>query len=129
MEADTNARAHCPSTTPLLLPFTSQSISAATDTFRSLLDTHKWIAMPSIASRARQASAGEEATASGAAAGGEEGSAHRMGPPPYVLMEHFPLAVYTNGLLAAFNELRHCTLLSLQEPAAAAVQVQLWSCT
>jgi len=28
--------------------------------------------------------------------------------PPMALVEHGPLAVYTNGMLVAFNELRHC---------------------
>ena len=34
-----------------------------------------------------------------------------------------PLAVFTNGLLSAFNELRHCALLSLSIPVAQIVQV------
>jgi len=42
--------------------------------------------------------------------------------PPYSLLEHMPLAVFTNGLLSAFNELRHCALLSLASPVAQIVQ-------
>lgn len=38
--------------------------------------------------------------------------------PPYVIMEHLPLAVYTNGALAALNELRHCAMLSMSRPLA-----------
>ncbi|KAJ9530654.1 hypothetical protein QJQ45_014816 [Haematococcus lacustris] len=38
--------------------------------------------------------------------------------PPYSLMEHLPLAVFTNGLLTALNELRHCALLGVARPAA-----------
>ena len=51
------------------------------------------------------------------AADGEEAG------PPYSLLEHMPLAVFTNGLLLAFNELRHCALLSLSIPVAQIVQV------
>ena len=53
----------------------------------------------------------------GSAAEGEEAG------PPYSLLEHTPLAVFTNGLLSAFNELRHCALLSLSAPVAQIVQV------
>lgn len=40
-------------------------------------------------------------------------------------MEYAPLAVYANGLLASFNELRHCAPLSLRQPTAAALQSSL----
>ena len=53
----------------------------------------------------------------GSGADGEEAG------PPYSLLEHMPLAVFTNGLLSAFNELRHCALLSLSIPVAQIVQV------
>ena len=53
----------------------------------------------------------------GCAADGEDAG------PPYSLLEHMPLAVFTNGLLSAFNELRHCALLSLSIPVAQIVQV------
>jgi hypothetical protein len=42
--------------------------------------------------------------------------------PPYALLEHTPLAVLTNGLLAALNELRHCAPLSLAAPVAQTLQ-------
>ena len=45
--------------------------------------------------------------------------------PPYALLEHAPLAVLTNGLLAAFNELRHCAPLSLAAPVAQTVQARM----
>ena len=38
-------------------------------------------------------------------------------------MDHPPLALLTNGLLGAFNELRHCAPLSLRDPVAEIVQV------
>ena len=44
--------------------------------------------------------------------------------PPYALLEHTPLAVLTNGLLAALNELRHCAPLSLAAPVAQTLQVR-----
>lgn len=44
--------------------------------------------------------------------------------PPYALLEHAPLAVLTNGLLAAFNELRHCAPLSLCTSVSAILQVR-----
>ena len=44
--------------------------------------------------------------------------------PPYALLEHTPLAVLTNGMLAAMNELRHCAPLSLAAPVAQTLQVQ-----
>ena len=47
--------------------------------------------------------------------------------PPYSLLEHMPLAVFTNGLLSAFNELRHCALLSLASPVAQIVQASALS--
>ena len=43
--------------------------------------------------------------------------------PPYQIMEHVPLAVFTNGALTALNELRHCALLGLGKPAAGWVAV------
>lgn len=38
--------------------------------------------------------------------------------PPYIIMEHFPLAVFTNAVLTGLNELRHCALLGLSKPLA-----------
>ncbi|KAK3741101.1 hypothetical protein QZH41_013924 [Actinostola sp. cb2023] len=36
--------------------------------------------------------------------------------PPFSLLDHPPLAAYTNALLSAFNELRHCAPLALVRP-------------
>lgn len=44
---------------------------------------------------------------------------------PQSLVEHAPLAVYANGLLAAFNELRHCAPLVLRAATAAKLQESL----
>ena len=110
-------------------------MGASTESFGVLLESHKWIALPaSLAVRRSGSSVGEAAGAGGAAAasassdklaeaGGGGGSGDAAGGPPYSLMEHTPLAVYTNGLLAAFNELRHCAPLSLREATAAVLEV------
>jgi hypothetical protein len=52
------------------------------------------------------------------AAAGEDDAA-----PPYVLMEAPPLAVFTNGVLAALNELRHCAPLALRDLFTSRLQV------
>lgn len=95
---------------------------------------HKWVAMPSpILHKSRtekdRAAAAAAAAAVAAVDGSESaGQAAEETPegaaetedlaPPYVLMEHLPLAAFTNGALTALNELRHCTMLSLGRPAA-----------
>ena len=105
-------------------------MSSATDSFRALLEAHKWASSSSsLAARSRQASdaaaqaegGGGEAAAAAAAAAAATGGT----PLPQSLVDHVPLAVYTNGLLSAFNELRHCAPLSLRQPTAAALQESL----
>ena len=107
----------------------------------SMLENHKWVAMPSAAGRAaqlRQQQIAKEAAESGGGGSGEgtpgtageeglnvAGKVKELGAPPPSLLEHPPLAVYTNGLLAALNELRHCAPLSIREPAAVALQRSL----
>ena len=91
-------------------------MQAAASTFLVTLDSHKWVQLPAASSRGRR--------------GAPEGSARppqgRPGEasPPYSLMDHAPLALLTNGLLGAFNELRHCAPLSLKGPVAGVTQVR-----
>ena len=107
----------------------------------SMLESHKWVALPSIASRAAHLRQQQQLAAAQQAAATGEGSADAaavppheqqqqqqpLGPPPPSLVEHPPLAVYANGLLAALNELRHCAPLSIREASAAALQRSLVS--
>ena len=58
------------------------------------------------------------------AAAGEDDAA-----PPYMLMEAPPLAVFTNGVLAALNELRHCAPLALRDLFTSRLQVPILSST
>ncbi|KAK9918366.1 hypothetical protein WJX75_003530 [Coccomyxa subellipsoidea] len=94
----------------------ANSVKAATDMFVMLLDVHKWVAMPAVAARARQA---------GSTADPSTPKREDNAGPPYALLEHAPLAVLTNGLLAAFNELRHCAPLSLCTSVSAILQEAL----
>lgn len=100
-------------------------LALAVDAFHQRLDSHKWVAMPAPL-------LGKAAAASGAAEGSEQqqqGGANAAAgddlAPPYALMEHVPLAVFTNGVLSAMNELRHCALLPLQRPAGTLLQGSL----
>lgn len=106
-----------------------QAVSAATDSFLGLLGAHKWASTSSLSARSRQASSVEAAAAATAAGdGGGDAAAAAAGTAgvlPQSLVDHVPLAVYANGLLAAFNELRHCAPLSLRQPCAAALQESL----
>ncbi|KAI3435879.1 hypothetical protein D9Q98_001937 [Chlorella vulgaris] len=126
---------------PLLAPLFEQavvalytkSVKAATASFHSLLDAHKWSSPSALSARSRQASDAAAASASAAAAadaatsGAEAAAPSPRGStaPPQALVDHMPLAVYTNGLLAAFNELRHCAPLSVQQPTTARLQESL----
>ena len=96
-----------------------------------VLDTHKWTSMPSMAarSRGRASSSADPAAAAAsdaAAPSSASNAAHGGDPstPPYALMDHVPLAIFVNGLLSAFNELRHCAPLSLATALASILQVR-----
>eukprot|EP00879_Flechtneria_rotunda_P021453 GHRR01022610.1.p1 GENE.GHRR01022610.1~~GHRR01022610.1.p1 ORF type:complete len:188 (+),score=47.84 GHRR01022610.1:1142-1705(+) len=86
----------------------SARLTAAVDAFNQRLEGHKWVAMPSPVFN--KGSAANNADAAGDLT------------PPYALMEHVPLAVFTNGVLSALNEVRHCALLPLSKPAATLLQ-------
>lgn len=121
-----------------VLQLFSNQLTVALESFNNRLEGHKWVPLPAPAlSRNRAAAAQARATAAaeeGAGSGGgatEEGGAGGTGrtdgvggrldedlAPPYVLMEHVPLALFCNALLSAFNELRHCALLSICSPLA-----------
>ena len=93
-------------------------MQAAVETSLMVLDMHKWVALPSMAARRGKAPS-QSADSSLRPPSGRE----KEGGPPYVLMEHPPLAMLTNGLLSALNELRHCAPLSLAPRLAAILQV------
>lgn len=109
--------------------FTS-GLASSNDALTTMLETHKWIAMPSAASRAaqlRQQQLSQEEK-EGEELEGEKTAVVKskdLGPPPPTLVEHPPLAVYANGLLAALNELRHCAPFPIRESAASALQSSL----
>lgn len=91
----------------------SAKLAIAVDAFHQRLDSHKWVMMPSP----MFSKPAKEGTEAGSGAGQTEELL-----PPYALMEHVPLAVFTNGVLSALNELRHCALMPLHKPAAAMLQ-------
>lgn len=105
-----------------------QGAASANGALRQLLDSHKWAAPSALALRKRQTSDAAAAEAGGdAAAAGSAPSTPHAGStaPPAALVDHLPLAVYCNGLLAAFNELRHCAPLSCRLPVAQQLQASL----
>ncbi|KAJ3681108.1 hypothetical protein LUZ60_015597 [Juncus effusus] len=77
----------------------SKNMSTAVENFQVVLDSHRWVPMPSVGF-------------------GSNGSVDETlkddVTPPFVLMEHPPLAVFVNGVCAAMNELRPCAPLSLK---------------
>lgn len=115
-----------------ILHLFSNKLAVAVDAFHQRLDSHKWVAMPTPMFHKQQAAAKQDAAAAAAAGQGEDAGVPRPDgadqqqqqqlTPPYELMEHVPLAVFTNGVLSALNELRHCALLPLQRPAGSLLQ-------
>ncbi len=86
-----------------------RGVGAADAALRALLEAHRWGGAG--AARARPPAADAPAEVAEA--------------PPAALLDHPPLAVYANGLLAALNELRHCAPLAIAGAAAAALQASL----
>mmetsp|Transcript_22882 Transcript_22882/g.58344 ORF Transcript_22882/g.58344 Transcript_22882/m.58344 type:complete len:587 (-) Transcript_22882:344-2104(-) len=115
-------------------------LAGAVEAFNAKLESHKWVPLPGpMLAKARSeralapgstSQAGLAAAAEGALTapeGGEGAEGRTSGggnnapedlAPPYVIMEHFPLAVLTNGVLTALNELRQCAMAGLSKPAA-----------
>ena len=125
-------------------------LAGAVEAFNTRLEGHKWVALPAPTMlKARQQEQSRAAAAAAAAASASDGGAMTLSSeggapaglsregsfaaasvpsqvaedlsPPYVIMEHLPLAVLVNAVLSALNELRHCALLSLSRPAAGCV--------
>lgn len=92
---------------PLVLPhfesaaldMFSLGVSASTRSLSQLITTHRWVKAPVPVDQK------DELTSK--------------------LMEHPPLAIYTNGLLAAFNELRLCAPKSLRDATTRVLQDSL----
>mmetsp|Transcript_14649 Transcript_14649/g.36788 ORF Transcript_14649/g.36788 Transcript_14649/m.36788 type:complete len:614 (-) Transcript_14649:93-1934(-) len=98
----------------------STALSNALEAFHMSLERHKWVPMPNIPyAPKRQLSSNGEKKEDTKEAGAE---ALEDLSPPHVLMEHLPLAVFVNGILQAFNELRHCTPLALRTPVGQSLQ-------
>jgi hypothetical protein len=86
-----------------------KALAAGVDGFERSLAQHRWTTAPAPVSAAQAPGAG----------GGED--SQTLAGPPAVLMDHPPVAVLLNGLLAALNELRHVPLPALREPLARAL--------
>eukprot|EP00850_Spirogloea_muscicola_P002714 SM000010S04352 [mRNA] locus=s10:1079419:1087306:+ [translate_table: standard] len=85
-------------------------LGAALESSQQVLDLHRWVPLPAMGSGLRS-SAGNDSSDDVA--------------PPYSLMEHPPLAVFVNGVLAALNELRHCAPIALRGQLAKELQKTL----
>ncbi|CAK9869568.1 unnamed protein product [Sphagnum jensenii] len=84
-----------------------RNMSVALQNFQLVLDSHRWVPLPPVGLGSR--------------ASGRDDFSDDMAPP-YSLMEHPPLAVFVNGVLAALNELRHCAPISLKGVLASELQ-------
>eukprot|EP00250_Pteridium_aquilinum_P014225 c21857_g1_i4 orf=485-2197(+) len=87
----------------------SSNMAATVENFQHVLDSHRWISLPTVGAGNR---VGDENLNDSAA-------------PPYTLMEHPPLAAFVNGVLAALNELRHCAPVNLKGILASELQQAL----
>lgn len=99
-----------------MLRLFSANLALAVEAFNARLESHKWLSMPApVFGKPKNGSDRKE---------GGTNNADDISPP-YVLMEHLPLAVFVNGVLSALNELRHCAMLALQNPLAGLLQAAL----
>ncbi|KAH9290765.1 hypothetical protein KI387_034882, partial [Taxus chinensis] len=69
-----------------------RNMAITVENFQLVLDSHRWVPLPVVGLVNR---------------GNTDESEDSMAPP-YSLMEHPPLAMFVNGILAALNELRYC---------------------
>ena len=110
---------------PLIIPIFEEAmlnifrelVSVSHDVFAEMLSTHRWITLASTVSRASEASRKQKNEKLNAETG-ETSTQEDTLEPPIVLIEHQPLAVYTNGILAAFNELRQFAPFTIQRLVA-----------
>eukprot|EP01025_Chloroclados_australasicus_P050862 TRINITY_DN59136_c2_g1_i2.p1 TRINITY_DN59136_c2_g1~~TRINITY_DN59136_c2_g1_i2.p1 ORF type:complete len:523 (+),score=67.84 TRINITY_DN59136_c2_g1_i2:41-1609(+) len=78
-----------------------QRLQQSLNVFQQSLESHKWVSIASIGSKKKSA---QQETGTQGGDSDDKGVLN----PPYILMEHLPLAAFVNTLLTAFNELRHC---------------------
>lgn len=83
-------------------------LEVAEETFEEMVRVHRWVAIPV-----------------GKGKGGPDGDEHQSVTPPMALVEHTPLAVYTNGVLAALNELRHCCPVEVRQGVDARLSLSI----
>jgi hypothetical protein len=88
-----------------------EGVAEALSSFGQMMHAHQWAAAPALVAPPKAAKADTQG------AGGEL--------PPLELLGHPPLAVLTNGLLAALNEIRHCAALSLRPRVAGGLEAVL----
>ena len=95
----------------------SATLTNAGEAFNTRLESHKWVSLPApIAGRSKnEAKHSNEENP-------PDGAVDKDLAPPYSIMEHLPLAVLTNGILTALNDLRHCALLSTIEPSSSLLE-------
>jgi len=82
----------------------ASALSRALEVLERSLHHHRWLALPAVSADTLVYNASDDGAS-----------------PPYSLMDHPPVAVFTNGVLAALNELRHCAPAALQQTLAAAL--------
>ena len=88
-----------------------QGVAEALSSFSQMVHAHQWAAAPALVAPPKAAEAAPQG------GGGDL--------PPLELLGHPPLAVLTNGLLAALNEIRHCAALSLRPRVAGGLEAAL----
>lgn len=128
---------------PLLAPLFERAalnlfqdgVDSSNSALATLLENHTWVALPTAAAAALHKAAAAAATPTleethdsaeiTASHGGGEATEIGTTIPPASLIEYPPLAVYTNGMLSAFNELRHCAPLSLKSAVAESIGASL----